>query len=52
MLINRSPGIRSSEITPESVYRSRREFLRTAAAGAVGACLINRSHCYLPVQIG
>jgi sulfoxide reductase catalytic subunit YedY len=37
MLINRSPGIRSSEITPESVYRSRREFLRTAAAGAVGA---------------
>jgi sulfoxide reductase catalytic subunit YedY len=29
--------IRSSEITPESVYRSRREFMRIAAAGAIGA---------------
>jgi sulfoxide reductase catalytic subunit YedY len=26
----------SSEITPEQVYRSRREFMRTAAAGAAG----------------
>jgi sulfoxide reductase catalytic subunit YedY len=26
----------SSEITPEHVYRSRREFMRTAAAGAAG----------------
>ncbi len=37
MLIKRAPDIRSSEITPEFVYRSRREFLRTAATGAVGA---------------
>jgi sulfoxide reductase catalytic subunit YedY len=37
MLIKRASDIRSSEITPESVYRSRREFLQTAAAGAVGA---------------
>ncbi len=36
MLIKRASDIRSSEITPESVYRSRREFLQTAAAGAVG----------------
>src|SRR5687768_11680422 len=37
MLIKRASDIRSSEITPESVYRSRREFLQTAAAGAIGA---------------
>ncbi|NQW04148.1 MAG: protein-methionine-sulfoxide reductase catalytic subunit MsrP [Acidobacteria bacterium] len=36
MLIKREPEIRSSEITPELVYRSRREFLRTAGVGAVG----------------
>lgn len=33
----RSGDIRSSEITPEPVYRSRREFLQLAAVGAVGA---------------
>src|SRR5688572_10288061 len=37
MLMKRASDIRSSEITPESVYRSRREFLQTAAAGAIGA---------------
>ena len=37
MLIKRASDIRSSEITPEAVYRSRREFLQTAAAGAIGA---------------
>ena len=36
MLIKREPEIRSSEITSEAMYRSRREFLRTAAIGAVG----------------
>jgi len=36
MLIKRASDIRSSEITPEPVYRSRREFLRTTAAGALG----------------
>jgi methionine sulfoxide reductase catalytic subunit len=29
--------IPSSEITPEHIYRSRREFMKVAAAGAVGA---------------
>jgi sulfoxide reductase catalytic subunit YedY len=37
MLIKRVSDIRSSEITPESVYRSRREFLQSAAAGTLGA---------------
>jgi sulfoxide reductase catalytic subunit YedY len=37
MLIKKPSDILSSEITSESVYRSRREFLRTAAAGAIGA---------------
>src|SRR5579863_9253000 len=31
-----SADVPSSEITPEWVYRSRRDFLRTAAAGAIG----------------
>lgn len=35
--LQRSWDIRSSEITPEAVYRSRRDFLATAAAAAVGA---------------
>jgi sulfoxide reductase catalytic subunit YedY len=36
----RKPGdIRSSEITPESVYLDRRRFLRLGAAGALGASL-------------
>jgi len=35
--IGKPSDIRSSEITPEPVYRSRREFLQMAAAGAVGA---------------
>ncbi|HLP17108.1 MAG TPA: protein-methionine-sulfoxide reductase catalytic subunit MsrP [Bacteroidota bacterium] len=30
-------GIRSSDITPESVYRSRRDFLKLSAFGAVAA---------------
>jgi len=38
MLIKRASDIKSSEITPESVYRSRREFMKSAAAlgGAAG----------------
>ncbi len=39
MLILRSTGIRSSEITPESVYLDRRRFLGTAALGAAAAVL-------------
>lgn len=37
MLINRPRGIRSSEITSESVYRDRRELLKAAGLTAVGA---------------
>lgn len=36
MLIKKAPDIRYSEVTPESVYRNRREFLRVAAAAAIG----------------
>jgi sulfoxide reductase catalytic subunit YedY len=36
MLIRPASDIRSSEITSEALYRNRREFLRTAAAAAVG----------------
>ena len=38
MLIKRASDIKSSEITPESVYRGRREFMKRAAAlgGAAG----------------
>jgi methionine sulfoxide reductase catalytic subunit len=35
--IGQPSDIRSSEITPEPVYRSRREFLQLSVAGAVGA---------------
>ena len=34
--VKTSADIPYSEVTPESIYRSRREFLRTAAAGAAG----------------
>ncbi len=36
MLLKHGDNIRSSEITPESVYRNRREFLQSAAMGAAG----------------
>ena len=36
MLIKNSSAIKDSEVTPESVYRNRRQFLQ-GAAGAVGA---------------
>jgi sulfoxide reductase catalytic subunit YedY len=35
--IRTSADVPYSEVTPESIYRSRREFMRTAAAGVVGA---------------
>ena len=37
MLIARPPGIKPSEITDESVYAQRREFLKAAGSVAVGA---------------
>ena len=51
MLIKRPPDIRSSEITPESVYRSRRRFMReslTVAAGAGTAGLVGTPAVALP----
>jgi len=36
MLIRRSDDVPSSEITPESTYRNRRQFLATAASAAAG----------------
>src|SRR6185295_7885432 len=35
--IKTSADVPSSEITPEHIYRSRRDFIKVAAAGAVGA---------------
>jgi sulfoxide reductase catalytic subunit YedY len=43
MLIKQAPDIRSSEITPEKLYRNRREFLKEAgmvAAAAAAASLL------------
>jgi methionine sulfoxide reductase catalytic subunit len=39
MLIRRTPPIRTSEITDEPLYWSRREFIRTAGSGAAAALL-------------
>ena len=39
MLIRRTPSIKTSEITNESLYWSRREFIRTAGSGAAAALL-------------
>ena len=53
MPIKRPPDIRSSEITPESVYRSRRRFMReslTVAAGAGTAGLVGTPAVALPAE--
>lgn len=39
MLIRRAPSIASSDITPESVYLRRREFMKSAALGLGAAAL-------------
>jgi len=39
VLIRRAPDIRSSEITPESLYFGRREFIAAASAAAAGLAL-------------
>ncbi len=39
MLIHRSPGIASSEITPEGVFRRRRALLRAGAGGIALNCV-------------
>jgi sulfoxide reductase catalytic subunit YedY len=38
--IKTSADLPYSEVTPEAIYRSRREFMKTAAAGAVGALAV------------
>ncbi len=35
--VTKASDVRSSEITPEEVYRSRRDFMKTALVGAAGA---------------
>jgi sulfoxide reductase catalytic subunit YedY len=37
MLIKHAPDIRSSEITPERVYRNRRQFIQAASGAVAGA---------------
>ena len=37
MLMKQAPDIRSSEITPERLYRNRREFIQTASGAVAGA---------------
>jgi sulfoxide reductase catalytic subunit YedY len=37
MLIKKAPGIRSSEITPKSLYLRRREFIQASSAALIGA---------------
>jgi sulfoxide reductase catalytic subunit YedY len=43
MIIRRPPDIPSSEITPESTYLNRRNFIAVAAVGAAGAALAPRA---------
>ena len=43
--IRSSADLPYSEVTPEHIYRSRREFMKTAAAGAVGALAIGIVGC-------
>ena len=40
MLIHRPDDVPSSEITPERIWLNRRTFIRTAAAGVVGAAAV------------
>jgi sulfoxide reductase catalytic subunit YedY len=39
VLIRRPPDVRSSEITPESLYVRRREFIAAAGLAAAGLAL-------------
>ena len=51
MLIKHPPDIRPSEITPESVYRSRRRFMRESGTLAAGAAtLAGASAVGLPAE--
>src|SRR5689334_9579760 len=54
MLIKKADDIRSSEITPESLYHNRREFLKTASsiigASALGTILPGCGEAAAPQQ--
>lgn len=52
MLIRRPPSIKTSEITDEPLYWSRREFIRTAGSGAAVALLPFDSLPHLPRRAG
>jgi len=53
MLIRRKPDVASSEITPESLYHGRREFLaRAAAAGAALAVSAGPAGAQEPKAVG
>jgi methionine sulfoxide reductase catalytic subunit len=41
MLIKKAPDIRSSEITPKSLYLRRREFIQASTAALAGASLVS-----------
>ena len=48
MLINKPSDVKSSEITPEKVYRNRRAFMKeTAALALVVGCSV-ALHLYWP----
>jgi len=51
MLIKKAPDIRSSEITPKSVYLRRREFIQASAAALVAAGLPSIA-CDAAAQVG
>jgi len=41
VLLKKADDVKSSEITPESVYRNRRQFLKTAAVAAAGLASVS-----------
>jgi sulfoxide reductase catalytic subunit YedY len=48
MLIRRAPDVRSSEITPESVYVNRRRFLQAAGGAVMGAAVADPAEAAAP----
>ena len=50
MLIRRDPDIRSSEITPESLYFGRREFIAAASAAAAGMAVPRALRAAVPAR--
>ena len=46
MLIKKPSDIKPSEITPESVYRNRRQFMKEAGSLALGVTVCRWIACY------